>query len=36
MEEKSKLLLPEDNQEKILKQNDNFLLNPFCRVQEEL
>lgn len=36
MEEKSKLLLPEDNQEKITKQNDNFLLNPFFRVQKEL
>lgn len=36
MEEKSKLLLPEDIQEKITKQNDNFLLNPFFRVQKEL
>lgn len=36
MEEKSILLLPEDNQEKITKQNDNFLLNPFFRVQKEL
>ena len=36
MEEKSKQLLPEDNQEKIAKQNDNLLLNPFFRVQEEL
>lgn len=33
---KSILLLPEDNQEKITKQNDNFLLNPFFRVQKEL
>lgn len=35
MEEKSKLLLPEDKQEKIAKRNDNFLLNPFFRVQKE-
>ena len=36
MEEKNKLPFPEDNQEKIAKQNDNFLLNPFFRVQKEL
>lgn len=38
MEEKKKhkLLLPEDNQEKIAKQHDNFVLNPFFRVQKEL
>lgn len=37
MEEKTnKLLLPEDNQEKIAKQHDNFVLNPFFRVQKEL
>ena len=36
MEGRNKLLLPEDNQEKIAKQNDNFLLNPFFRVQKEL
>lgn len=33
---KNKLLLPEDNQEKIAKQDDSFVLNPFFRVQKEL